>query len=105
MAPRSTARTHAEPRSRFGRLTLVLTALTVALAALLATTACTPKPAATTTPEPAPQPAQTATPTPPAPQATELKIEDTKVGTGAEAKVGDTVRVHYTGYQIGRAHV
>jgi FKBP-type peptidyl-prolyl cis-trans isomerase len=29
---------------------------------------------------------------------TELKIEDTKKGTGAEAKKGDTVVVHYTGY-------
>lgn len=26
-----------------------------------------------------------------------LKIEDVKVGTGTEAKSGDTVRVHYTG--------
>lgn len=26
-----------------------------------------------------------------------LKIEDIKVGTGTEAKSGDTVRVHYTG--------
>ncbi len=29
--------------------------------------------------------------------ATELKIEDTKVGTGAEAKTGDKVAVHYKG--------
>jgi FKBP-type peptidyl-prolyl cis-trans isomerase len=28
---------------------------------------------------------------------TELKIEDTKVGTGQEVKVGDTIEVHYTG--------
>jgi FKBP-type peptidyl-prolyl cis-trans isomerase FkpA len=28
---------------------------------------------------------------------TELKIEDVEVGTGAEAKSGDTVSVHYTG--------
>jgi len=28
---------------------------------------------------------------------TDLKIEDIKVGTGAEAKAGDTVLVHYTG--------
>ena len=27
----------------------------------------------------------------------ELKIEDLKVGTGPEAKLGDTVKVHYTG--------
>ncbi|PKQ15734.1 MAG: peptidylprolyl isomerase [Actinobacteria bacterium HGW-Actinobacteria-7] len=29
---------------------------------------------------------------------TELKIEDLTVGTGSEAKNGDTVSVHYTGY-------
>jgi len=27
-----------------------------------------------------------------------LKYEDTKVGTGPEAKAGDTVEVHYTGW-------
>lgn len=31
---------------------------------------------------------------------TELKIEDTVVGTGAEVKAGDTVLVHYTGKLI-----
>lgn len=29
---------------------------------------------------------------------TELKIEDTEVGTGAEAKSGDKVSVHYSGF-------
>jgi peptidylprolyl isomerase/FKBP-type peptidyl-prolyl cis-trans isomerase FkpA len=29
---------------------------------------------------------------------TELKIEDTKVGTGAEAVTGNSVMVHYTGW-------
>jgi FKBP-type peptidyl-prolyl cis-trans isomerase FkpA len=29
---------------------------------------------------------------------TGLKYEDTKVGTGPEAKAGDTVEVHYTGW-------
>ncbi len=29
---------------------------------------------------------------------TELKIEDTKVGTGAEAVAGKSVNVHYTGW-------
>ncbi|MCL2779695.1 MAG: FKBP-type peptidyl-prolyl cis-trans isomerase [Polyangiaceae bacterium] len=32
---------------------------------------------------------------PPGPS--KLQIVDTKVGTGPEAKVGDTVKVHYTG--------
>ncbi len=36
-----------------------------------------------------------ATPAPPAP--TKLEKEDTKVGTGREAKTGDTVHVQYTG--------
>ena len=35
------------------------------------------------------------TPLPPPP--TKLEIEDTKVGTGREAKTGDTVHVQYTG--------
>ena len=29
---------------------------------------------------------------------TELVVEDIKVGTGAEAKTGDTITVHYTGW-------
>jgi len=36
-----------------------------------------------------------APPLPPGPS--KLQIVDTKVGTGPEAKVGDTVKVHYTG--------
>jgi len=32
------------------------------------------------------------------PEVTELKIEDLVVGTGTEAKSGDTVSVHYTGW-------
>lgn len=31
-------------------------------------------------------------------EATELQIEDIEAGTGAEAKTGDTVTVHYTGW-------
>ncbi|MEZ0373861.1 MAG: FKBP-type peptidyl-prolyl cis-trans isomerase [Candidatus Sericytochromatia bacterium] len=30
--------------------------------------------------------------------ASAMKIEDIKFGSGAEAKAGDTVRVHYTGF-------
>ena len=48
------------------------------------------------------QPAQPEAQTPAAPAqgdaATELQIKDTVVGTGAEAKAGDTVTVNYTGW-------
>jgi len=102
MAPRSSARTRTAPGTRFGRTALIALALATALAALLAASGCASKPAATTAPEPAvqsdQQPAQSAPATPAAPQATELKIEDTKVGKGATAKTGDTVTVNYTGY-------
>jgi len=93
---RSSAGTPAVPASRLAAVALM--ALTAALLALIAT-GCTPKPAATT-PEPAAQSEQPpATPeATPTPQVTELKIEDSKVGSGAEAKPGDEVTVHYTGY-------
>ena len=45
----------------------------------------------------APAPTQ-APPGPKSEDVTELKIEDIKKGTGAEAKAGDTVTVHYTGW-------
>lgn len=68
-----------------GKTTRVLCA--ALLAGLLALTGCS---------KPAEQPsAQTSTP--PA-QATELKIEDLKVGSGAEAVAGKTVTVNYTGW-------
>jgi FKBP-type peptidyl-prolyl cis-trans isomerase len=57
--------------------------------------AAAPEPAATQTQPAATEPTTQATP---APAATALKIEDIKVGTGAEAKTGDTVTVNYTGY-------
>jgi FKBP-type peptidyl-prolyl cis-trans isomerase len=67
---------------------------------------CSAKPEATPqqdSTQPAPQAApEAAAPEPEAPGATEdvteLKIEDTVVGKGREAKAGDTVSVHYTGY-------
>lgn len=40
---------------------------------------------------------QTAGPTPTTGPVTELQIQDTKVGTGAEVKSGQTVTVNYTG--------
>lgn len=43
------------------------------------------------------------TPTPTIGPVTELKIEDTKVGTGTEVKSGNTVTVNYTGRLINGA--
>ena len=67
-------------------------ALAVALAlALVPCAACSkkePEPSSSFKPSEAP-------PEPPGPD--KLQIEDVKVGTGREAKTGDTVRVHYTG--------
>jgi FKBP-type peptidyl-prolyl cis-trans isomerase FkpA len=69
-----------------------------------------PKPAVTTTnpsaadavsPPPiaaTPQPAAAAAAPQPGAIVTELKIEDTKVGTGDEAVTGKSVTVHYTGW-------
>lgn len=49
-------------------------------------------------PRQAPQPAPTPTPAPtPADPNAKLEIKDLTVGKGAEAKAGDTVRVHYVG--------
>lgn len=56
--------------------TFTLVPLAFATVALLLNTSCTKKSAAPTT---------------------QLKIEDVKVGTGAEAVAGKTVSVHYTG--------
>jgi FKBP-type peptidyl-prolyl cis-trans isomerase FkpA len=42
--------------------------------------------------------ATAAAPAQPVADVTELKIEDTKVGTGAVAEAGKTVTVHYTGW-------
>jgi FKBP-type peptidyl-prolyl cis-trans isomerase len=47
---------------------------------------------------PTPQPATAAAAPQPGANVTELKIEDTKVGTGDEAVTGKSVTVHYTGW-------
>lgn len=54
--------------------------------------ACTSAP-----PEPKPEPKPAATTEPEKPEPADLKIEDLVVGTGAEAKDGDKVKVNYTG--------
>lgn len=48
-------------------------------------------------PEPAPEPAPARVTEPPVPEPADLIKEDLVVGTGAEAKEGDKVKVHYTG--------
>jgi FKBP-type peptidyl-prolyl cis-trans isomerase FkpA len=78
-----------------------LIAVSIAASATLLMNACTknsdtaPTTAATTTAASAPAANTAAIGGAPV---TELKIEDTKVGTGATAEAGKTVSVHYTGY-------
>jgi FKBP-type peptidyl-prolyl cis-trans isomerase FkpA len=48
-------------------------------------------------PEPTPEPRRPAATEPEAPEPPDLIQEDLSVGTGAEAKAGDKVKVHYTG--------
>jgi hypothetical protein len=48
-------------------------------------------------PEPAPEPRPAVTREPEKPEPADLIKEDLVVGTGAEAKVGDKIKVHYTG--------
>ena len=76
--------------------------ITVALLAGFALAGCGAQPEVT--PQESVEPAQEES-TPQAPaqgsvyeDVTELKIEDTEEGTGVEAKSGDTVSVHYSGF-------
>jgi len=82
------------------RVSLVLALAVVALAVISAA-GCAAEPQ-TTTPAPQSQPPAAEQPAAEAPQTeadvTELKIEDLVAGTGAEAKKGDAVTVHYTGW-------
>lgn len=48
-------------------------------------------------PEPTPEPRKIAAPVPETPEPADLLKEDLVVGTGAEAKDGDKVKVNYTG--------
>jgi FKBP-type peptidyl-prolyl cis-trans isomerase FkpA len=50
-----------------------------------------------TIPEPAPEPRPAVSAAPEVPEPPDLIQEDLVVGTGAEAKTGDKVTVHYTG--------
>lgn len=62
------------------------------LALVLAAAACNSAPD-----EPKPEPKPTVTAAPETPEPADLKVEDLVVGTGAEAKDGDKVKVNYTG--------
>lgn len=48
-------------------------------------------------PEPTPEPSRSTTPEPETPEPADLIKEDLQVGTGAEAKEGDKVKLNYTG--------
>jgi FKBP-type peptidyl-prolyl cis-trans isomerase len=101
MARTSFARARIDQKAHSRSGSALTLALAVALMATLAVSGCS-SPASTTPSEPAKTEAPATQPAPstpaPAEQATGLKMEDTVVGTGAEAKPGDTVTVHYTGY-------
>lgn len=67
----------------------------LALIAVLSSAGCGAKTGDTSEPAPEATPAES---TSSAEQVTELKIKDDVVGTGAVAKSGDRVNVHYTGW-------
>ena len=105
MAQQSSTSGQISRQARTGSRIVLVLAFTIVLVASFAMSGCTSPPKATA-PEPtaqsevAPEPQATETAPTGAPEeaATALKIEDVKVGTGAEAKTGDLVTVNYTGY-------
>jgi FKBP-type peptidyl-prolyl cis-trans isomerase len=70
------------------------------LSVVVAMAGCGPQTAETppATEQPATEQPSAEQPAPTAEDVTELKIEDLTEGTGAEAKSGDNVTVHYTGW-------
>ncbi len=78
------------------KLKLLVANCSLVLCLVVLTSACAKKDAPKQE-EPTAAPATAATPQLGA-TVTELKIEDSKVGTGAEAVVGKSVTVHYTGW-------
>ena len=84
------------------KLKLLVATYSLVLCLIVLTSACAKKEDSpvSNTPAQAPataSPAAAATPQPGA-TVTELKIEETKVGTGGEAVAGKSVSVHYTGW-------
>ena len=67
------------------------------LCLVVLTSACAKNEDASVSSNPAPVPA-TAAPALPVAEVTELKMEDIKMGTGAVAETGKSVKVHYTGW-------
>ena len=97
----SSARTNADVvvEDRMTRRIAHILGAGLVLAAAIWATGCSSSAtnAAQATTEPAQQPAAVTTATT-TQEVTKLKIEDEVVGTGAEAKKGDTVTVDYTGW-------
>jgi len=86
------------------RKSLFVALSVIAVLVVVATSGCARTPAEDTEAPPS-EAGQVSTPPgndtqqpPSADDVTELVIEDITVGTGAEAKAGDTVTVHYTGW-------
>jgi len=77
------------------RRSSLLLVVGLALIATIALGGCGAKASDSSKPAPEATPAES---TGSAEQATELKIKDDTVGTGTEAKNGDRVNVHYTGW-------
>jgi FKBP-type peptidyl-prolyl cis-trans isomerase len=73
-------------------------AVSIAASAALVMSACTKKEDTAATTAATNTTTTTAATAPTGASVTELKIEDSKVGTGTEAVAGKTVSVHYTGY-------
>jgi len=73
-------------------MTLAQNVLLALACAAIPLAACTSAP-----PEPKPEPKPAVTAEPEVPEPADLKVEDLVAGTGAEAKDGDKVKVHYTG--------
>lgn len=78
------------------KLNLLITKSSLAICLVVLATSCTKQEA----PNPGTPPLPPGAVAPPKPVAnvTELKIEETKVGTGAVAEAGKSVTVHYTGW-------
>jgi len=79
------------------KLNLLSLTSSLAFCFIVLTSACAKNDEASSSNAPAKTPVKTE-PAKPATEVTELKTEDIKVGTGAEAVAGKTVSVHYTGW-------